>query len=376
MVELQTLLLHGDDSNNRVTDVVPPINVATTFRYDNDNLIPWKDRDNCDFMDEFPVYSRLGHPNGVRLESIFSQMLDGYAIIYSSGLGAFLGAMVHFNPKRIFMGQCYHGCRGIIGLLKRNYGVQSFNLEDIEEHAEKGDLVHLESPVNPFGTCLDIAEYSRRAHAKGALLMVDSTFAPPPLQDAWDFGADVVMHSATKYFGGHSDLLSGVLVVKDKESASKIKEDRIYLGNNIANLESYLLLRSLRTYEMRIMKQSESATKIVQYLYQHRDEYSKVLGKIYHSSLQSETFVKKQLRGGNSPVFSITLKSEELCKRFCGLLKYFQHATSLGGVESLVEWRAMSDSSIDQCLIRVSIGCESATDLIEDMANALKRLQN
>ncbi|CAR28689.1 hypothetical protein ZYGR_0U00470 [Zygosaccharomyces rouxii] len=373
MVDLETLLLHGDDEHNRVTDVAPPINVASTFRYDNDNLIPWRDQPNLDFLDENPVYSREGHPNGVRLEALFSRFLGGHAICYSCGLGGFLGVMVHFNPKRVFMDQCYHGVQGIVGILKRNYGVERYGLADIEKHAQKGDIVHVETPINPFGTSLDISELARRAHSKGALLMVDSTFAPPPLQNAWDFGADMIMHSATKYFAGHSDLLSGVLVVKDKEVASKLKEDRIYLGSNIANLESYLLLRSLRTYDLRIRRQAENATKVVKYLNDHKDKYP-ALVELYHSSLQTEEFVKKQLSGGYTPVFSLTFKTEEQCKKFCSSLKLFQHATSLGGVESLVEWRAMCDSDIDQCLVRVSIGCESADDLINDLSTVLSQL--
>lgn len=373
MVDLSTLLVHGDNVHNRVTDVAPPINVATTFRYDNDNLIPFKDHENFDFMDEFPVYSREGHPNSVRLETLFSQLLGGWAVVYSSGLGGFLGAMVHFNPKRVFMDQCYHGCQGIVGILQRNHGVQRYGLADIEKHAQKGDIVHVETPINPFGTCLDLGDLAKRAHAKGALIMVDSTFAPPPLQNPWDFGVDMVMHSATKYFAGHSDLLSGVLVVKEQDTARSLKEDRIYLGNNVANLESYLLLRSLRTYDLRIRKQSENATKIVEYLSAHKDQY-KSLVNIFHASLQKEEFVKKQLSGGYGPVFSITLGSEEQCKKFCRLVTLFQHATSLGGVESLIEWRAMSDPDIDPHLIRISVGCESLDDLIKDLTNALFQL--
>ncbi|CCC70813.1 hypothetical protein NCAS_0F03290 [Naumovozyma castellii] len=375
-IHLSTTLIHGDDKDNRVSDVAPPINVTTTFRYDPNDLIPWSERENLDFMDKTPIYSRLGHPNSTRLESIFSEVLNGHAVIYSSGVSAFFAAMVHYNPKRLFMGQSYHGCRAIANILTRNYNVEQHPLEDIEKYAQKGDIVHLETPVNPYGTSLDISEFARRAHAKGALLCVDSTFAPPPLQDVWEFDADIVMHSATKYFGGHSDLLSGVLVVKDEDVARQLRDDRIYLGTNVANLESYLLLRSLRTFKMRIERQSENATKVVKFLNDNKGKFGNVLDKIYHSSLQTEPFVKKQLKGGYDPVFSITLKNKEQCKKFPLLLKYFHHATSLGGIESLVEWRAMTDPYIDQTLIRISIGCEDADDLINDLSAALNKLQD
>ncbi|EDO18119.1 hypothetical protein Kpol_1031p23 [Vanderwaltozyma polyspora DSM 70294] len=376
MVELSTLLIHADDKNNRVTDVAPPINVTTTFRYEEQDLIPIIEREDMSFLDERPVYSREGHPNGTRLETLFSEYLGGHAVIYSSGLSAYFAAIMSFNPKRIFMSQNYHGCIAIAEMFQRNGMVKKYTLDEIEQYAEKGDIVHLESPVNPFGTSYDIEAFAKRAHAKGALLLVDGTFAPPPLQNVWDFGADIVMHSATKYFGGHSDLLGGVLVVKDKKRQELLKEDRINLGTNIANLESYLLLRSLRTFEMRIMKQSENVTKIVKYLDENKGKYGKVLRDITHSSLQKEDFVKKQLKGGYNPVFSITLNTVEQCKSFASQLKYFQHATSLGGVESLVEWRALSDPHIDQTLVRVSVGCESADDLIKDLASALQNLQD
>lgn len=376
MVDLSTALIHGDDKDNRVSDVAPPINVSTTFRYDDDDLVPWTERENLDFMEKKPVYSRLAHPNSTRLESIFSEILDGYAVIYSSGLAAFYAAMVHYNPQKIFIGQSYHGVRAIANILTRNYNIKQYPLEDIEKYASEGDIVHLESPVNPYGTSSDIESLARRAHAKGALLIVDSTFASPPLQYAWNFGADIILYSATKYFGGHSDLLSGVLVVKEEATSRQLKDDRIYLGTNVANLESFMLLRSLRTYEMRITKQSENATKIVKFLSDHQSEFDKVLKTIYHSSLQTEEFVKKQLVGGYGPVFAITLHTKEQCKRLPLKLKYFHHATSLGGIESLVEWRAMTDPYIDQTLIRVSVGCESADDLIKDLASALKELQD
>lgn len=376
MVHLATTLIHADDRNNRVSDVAPPINVATTYRYDNDNLIPWAEQDEMTVLEGDPVYSREAHPNCTRLESIFSQFLEGEAVVYNSGCSAFHAALVHVNPKRIFIGQSYFGCHAIADMVARNYGLKKHTLEEIEQYAEKGDLVHLETPVNPFGSSIDIQAVADRAHAKGALLMIDSTFAPPPLQKPWEFGADIIMHSATKFFGGHSDLLSGVLVVKDVKSARELRHDRIHLGTIIGNLESFLLMRSMRTFEMRVLQQSRNATEIMKFLNENKGAYDKVIRELHHSSLQTEPFVAKQLAGGQTPVFSVCLMSQEQCKQFVSKLHYFQHATSLGGVESLVEWRAMSDDTIDQTLIRFSIGCENVADLIADVKQALDALQN
>ncbi|CCH59144.1 hypothetical protein TBLA_0B03020 [Henningerozyma blattae CBS 6284] len=372
MVHLATTLIHSDDKNNRVTDVAPPINVSSTFRYDNNNLIPANEVD--DFLasiEQSPVYSRESHPNSSRVQSILSDLLGGHAVIYNSGCSAFHAVMCHYNPKRFFMDGGYFGVHAIADLITRNYGLEQHSLDEIEEFAQPGDLVHLESPLNPFGTASDIKALADRVHSKGAILSIDSTLAPPPLQNVWNFGADIVLHSATKYFGGHSDLLAGVLAVKTKEQANELIEDRIHLGTNIGNLESYLLLRSLRTYEMRIMKQSDNATKIVKYLHNHKESLKGSLKEIFHTSLQNESFINKQLSGGHGAVFSIILNSINQCKKLPLHLKYFQHATSLGGIESLIEWRAMSDDKIDQCLIRVSVGCENVEDLIKDLENAL-----
>lgn len=351
---------------------VSPINVTTTFRYDSnpDNLAAVVDLPGGVYPDDQLVYSRLAHPNGLKLEEIFTEILGAPSVVYSSGLAAFYGLITHFNPKQVAIGPCYHGVKKIVDIHTRNFGLKqlSYSEEDLDK-LQPGDLIHIETPVNPQGTSKDIRYFAEKAHAKGAILSVDSTFAPVPLQDPFKFGADVVMHSATKYFGGHSDLLAGVLAVKTQEIKTQLTVDRIYLGTNIANLEAFLLLRSLRSYDLRIKKQSDNVLKVVTFLNENKHKY-KVLKEIYHSSLQQEPFVKEQLPNGYGPVFALTLDSKETAKYFPSRLKYFHHATSLGGLESLVEWRAMTDPYVEQTLIRVSIGGEDAQDLIDDLDQA------
>lgn len=376
MVHLATSAIHSDDILSRVSDIAPPINVSSTFRYDNNELVPASEvSDFLTSVEEYPVYSRETHPNSSRVQRVMSSILGGHAVVYNSGCSAFHALMCHYNPKRFFMDGGYFGVHAIADLITRNYGLEQHPLSDIEAFAQKGDIVHIETPLNPYGTSCDIKAIAKRVHDKGAILSIDSTLAPPPLQNVWDFGADIVLHSATKYFGGHSDLLAGLLVVKTEEQARELIEDRIHLGTNIGNLESFLLLRSMRTYDMRIHKQAENGVKLVQYLSDNKKKFDLVLKDIFHSSLQNEPFVRDQLVGGFGPVFAITLQEVSQCKKLPGLLKYFQHATSLGGVESLIEWRAMSDSTIDPCLIRVSVGCENADDLIKDLDDALTHLQ-
>jgi cystathionine gamma-synthase len=347
--------------------------VSTTFRYDPnpDNLEAVVDLPGGIYPDDQLVYSRLAHPNASRLEQVFEEILGAPSVVYSSGIASFYGIMTHFNPKQVAIGPCYHGVKKIIDIHTRNFGLKqlSYSEEDLDK-LQPGDLIHIETPVNPQGTSKSIKYFADKAHEKGALLSVDSTFAPTPLQDPFKFGADIVMHSATKYFGGHSDLLAGVIAIKSNDTKKQLIEDRIYLGTNIGNLEAYLLLRSLRSYELRIKKQSDNALKVVTFLHENRNKY-KALKEIYHSSLQDDLFVKEQLPNGYGPVFSIVVDTKETAKHLPSRLTFFHHATSLGGLESLIEWRAMTDPYVEQTLLRISIGGEDPTDLIADLDQAL-----
>lgn len=373
MTGISTNLIHGADHLARVHDVIQPINVTTTYKYDEDpeKLVKVADWDfsTYDILDK-NIYSRLTHPSSQQVEAAIEKITGGYVVAYNSGLSAFFAALTHFNPKVLSIGKGYHGCHSIANIFTRNSGLKQISLDDDFSQLGEGDVVHLETPVNPEGTALNIKMFADKAHARGAILMVDATFAPPPLLDPFAFGADIIMHSATKFFGGHSDLLAGLLITKDKKVRNRLLDDRIYLGTNIANLESAMLVRSLKTYELRITKQSENAAKLVKFLVDNRSKFP-ALGEIYHSSLQEDQFVKEQLPNGHSPIFSLSLVNEQLAKSFPSNLKYFHHATSLGGVESLIEWRALSDFKVDPTLLRVSVGVENIEDLIADFASAL-----
>lgn len=365
-----TQLIHGADSKIRVPDVAPPINISTTYAYPEDPNLLVKAIDATQIWGQRPIYSRASHPNSELVEETLSKRVGTYVVSYSSGLAAFNAAMTHYNPKVLAIGHGYHGVTGVADLWTRNHGLKQISLEDDFSQLNKGDVVHVESPINPLGTVYDIETLARKAHDRGAFLLVDATFAPPPLQDPFKHGADMVMHSATKYFGGHSDLLAGLLFTKSEQVRDQLVTDRLFLGTNIANLESSLLLRSLKTYELRVTRQSTSATEIVKYLAENQHKLPH-LKKIYHGSLQADEFVAKQLTGGHSPVFSLEVDSEEFAKNLPRKLEYFYHATSLGGVESLIEWRALSDPTCAPTLLRVSIGVEDVEDLKQDLFQAL-----
>jgi cystathionine beta-lyase/cystathionine gamma-synthase len=327
------------------------------------------------------VYSREFAPNATRFEAVLSSLLKGHAVSYATGLASLHAALTLLNPRRISIGEGYHGSHEVIAVISRLSGLQKLNLSCPAESLEAGDVILLETPVNPYGTAFSIEEYALKAHARGAYLIVDSTFAPPGLQDPFLWGADIVMHSGSKYFGGHSDLLCGVLAVKREDWHKQLLEDRLALGNVMGNLESWLGTRSLRTLEVRVQRSSQSSAKLISWLQSALNTSSRgpdteegivqsVLKKIYHASLQDEPWLHRQMPNGFGPVFSIVLQNEDFARALPNKLGLFQHATSLGGVESLIEWRALSDSRVDRKLLRVSVGLENWEDLKEDLLQA------
>jgi cystathionine beta-lyase/cystathionine gamma-synthase len=336
-------------------------------------------------------YSRSTTHGSSRLEAILTSLLKAPCLTYSSGLSAFHALLVFLNPKVVAIGDGYHGCHGVLRLQQRLTGCKQLPLDCKAEELSEGDLICLETPVNPTGKAFDIQHYADVAHSRGAFLMVDATFGPPPLQDPFKHGADVVMHSGTKYFGGHSDMLCGVLAVKREEWFPKMHEDRVFLGNVMGGLESWLGVRSLRTLELRVMRQSENAQHIVAAisgaLTGHTvgtglsesdvNAVKAVVKEVFHASLQREdyqTWLKKQMPNGFGPVFSMTLKTEELAKTLPSKLNFFHHATSLGGVESLIEWRTLTDATVGKDLLRLSIGIEDARDLLDDLLQGFRAL--
>ena len=147
-------------------------------------------------------------------------MQGGHALTYSSGLAAAYACIVYINPSRIAISGGYHGVHSILDILKRT--TPSLKIIDLDDPYQPGDLCWLETPLNPIGEARDIKHYADKIHAVGGKLVVDSTFAPPPLQNPLKWGADIIHHSATKYFGGHSDILSGVLVVKNVDEWRRV----------------------------------------------------------------------------------------------------------------------------------------------------------
>jgi cystathionine beta-lyase/cystathionine gamma-synthase len=331
------------------------------------------------------IYSRHTNPSSTRIEAILTSLLHGPAVTYTSGLSAFHAMLVLLNPRRIAIGDGYHGCLGIVKMFARLTGLEQLPLDCDPSALGPGDIVHVETPLNPTGEARNLRAYADKARAAGAYLTVDATFGPPPLQDPFALGADVVMHSGTKYFGGHSDMLCGVLAVAPKHEAwvKDLLDQRLLLGSVMGSLEGWLGIRSLRTLELRVMRQSQTATALVAWLAEALADtssaVSSVVERVQHASLQEGSgdegsWLRKQMPGGYGAVFALWLKSADLAKRLPSKLQLFHHATSLGGVESLIEWRAMTDAAVDPRLLRVSIGVEGAEDLKHDLLQGFEAL--
>ncbi|KAK5107302.1 hypothetical protein LTR62_001395 [Meristemomyces frigidus] len=401
-----TIGVHGDDPMNSYTDVAPALHVSTTFRYSHDpeQLEPTDDlhiptrTPGAAVPADAHIYSRLTAPNASRLELILTNLLGAPCLTYSSGLAAFHALLVYTHPKVVAIGAGYHGCHGVLQIYQKLTNckiVDLFNEKSWDNEAEgwglgEGDVVHIETPVNPTGKAYNIQYYADLAHKRGAVLTVDATFAPPPLQDPFKWGADYVMHSGTKYFGGHSDMLCGVVAIGKRRSDWEkdywtMFGERLHLGSVMGSMEGWLGVRSLRTLELRVARQSQNADLLVAFIdncltgldvSEDAQSVKAVVASIEHASLQREDMVwlKKQMPVGFGPVFSVLCKTKEQARRFPSKLELFHHATSLGGVESLIEWRRMSDSTVVDELCRVSVGVEAWDDLRADFVGGCRAL--
>ncbi|KDQ14999.1 hypothetical protein BOTBODRAFT_65670 [Botryobasidium botryosum FD-172 SS1] len=385
-LDIATLLLHADDRFANVVDrgVAPSISVASTFRsYPGGGVADTT----CDqYNPSAHIYSRYTCPLTTRAEKVLGALCNGYALTYGSGLAAAYAAFVFFKPKRVAITGGYAGTHLTIQTYQKSRGeLNPLEVIGIDDPYQPGDLVWLESPVNPTGELRDIRAYAEKVHAVGGKLIIDSSFAPPPLQDPLQLGADCVMHSGTKYFGGHSDLLCGVLVVKTREEWNELQLDRTFLGGVMGSLESFLLLRSLRTFHLRIPRQFENAANLAKWLGRLTtipagEEWdgvqSGVVIRVWYPGVsgdkEQEELLKTQFNGKGPACFSFLMGNADHAYALPHVVKYFVPATSLGGVESLIEQRCTSDPTIDRRLIRLSVGVENLEDLKEDLRQGFR----
>jgi cystathionine gamma-synthase len=345
-----TLAIHADEGVEATADVAPPIHVTTTYAADNEEGL---------------VYARAEHPTRRRLEAVLGALEGGHAVVYASGQAAATAALLHLRPRRVAIARGgYHGTHLAIDALAP-LGVAKVALD---APLAAGDLVWLETPRNPTCELQDVAAHAARAHAAGARVLVDGTFATPVLQQPLALGADLVYHSVTKLLAGHSDALAGVLAARDEAVAARLREERTIAGAVPGALETWLALRGLRTLGLRVRRQTETATALAAWLEPR-------VARVWHPSLASHpghALAARQMTGPG-PILSIELATEEAARALPRHLRLFRDATSLGGVESLVEWRRKHDPEAAPTLLRLSVGLEDAGDLVADLERGLSR---
>ncbi|WP_316571924.1 bifunctional cystathionine gamma-lyase/homocysteine desulfhydrase [Neobacillus sp. YIM B06451] len=334
-------------------------------------------------------YSRTGNPTRHALEELIKDLEGGHAgFAFGSGMAAMTAVMMLFNSGDhvILTDDVYGGSYRVMTKVLNRLGIDSTfvdtsNLENIEKEIKPNTrAIHLETPTNPLMKITDIEGVARIAKEHGLLTIVDNTFSTPYWQTPIEHGADIVLHSATKYLGGHSDVVAGLAVVNSEKLAQELHFVQNSTGGVLGPQDSWLMMRGMKTLGIR-MEQSEANTKaIVEFLVNHPG-----VKKVFYPGLETHpnhAIAKKQSRGFGGMV-SFDVGSAEKADELLGKVKYFTLAESLGAVESLISVPARmthasipaerrAELGITDGLVRISVGIEDAEDLIEDLKNALE----
>lgn len=333
-------------------------------------------------------YSRTGNPTRHALEELIKDLENGYAgFAFGSGMAAITSVMMLFNSGDhvVMTDDVYGGTYRVMTKVLNRLGIDSTfvdttKISAVEEAIQDNTkAVFIETPTNPLLKVTDIRKVSKLAKDRDLLTIVDNTFNTPYWQNPLDHGADIVLHSATKYLGGHSDVVAGLVVVNSKELAEELHFVQNSAGGILGPQDSWLLIRGLKTLGVRMEEHEKNTAKIVQFLSDHPD-----VEKIYYPGLSTHPgndIAVNQSRGFGGMV-SFDIGSAEKADELLSKVRYFTLAESLGAVESLISVPArMTHASIPkdrrdelgitEGLVRISVGLEDAEDLIEDLKNAL-----
>ncbi|MDO4897960.1 MAG: PLP-dependent aspartate aminotransferase family protein [Rothia sp. (in: high G+C Gram-positive bacteria)] len=364
--------LHGIEENA----VVPPIYTSTTFGQPTDGT-------------EGPFeYQRGGNPTRSAAETTLAA-LEGaeYAYAYATGMGATAAAMGMLKTgQSLMLGMPVYGGNyryATIELPKR--GVETHfiydftQLTDADFEGKNVGMVFLETPTNPTLRVVDIKKIAETARRNGALLVVDNTFMTPYLQRPLELGADLVVQSATKYLGGHADLLAGVATTNSKELADELFKAQLISGNVLPPIDSYRLVQSVKTLGIRMDRQQANAAKVMDAVAAH-PAVEQVFYPGSHSAEEAE--IQGRQASGLGALFSFTLKEGANVKAFLDALQVFTFAVSLGGIESLIclpstmtqgaySDQHLAESGMSKNLVRVAVGIEDIDDLLADITAAL-----
>lgn len=337
-----TQAIHADRTIAEGADVAPAIRPSTTFREGTGRR-----------------YRRTSHETTERFEAVVGALEGGHAICYSSGMAAAAAVLDFYRPTRMALGDVYHK---VAELVSDRSARGDLVVGDTDSLAD-GDLHWIESPSNPKCVVTDIAAASSRNAREGVLTVVDATFATPVFVNPLALGADVVLHSVTKGISGHSDAQGGVLVVGDQEKADELKAHREMTGAVPGALDVWLALRGIRTLPLRAARSAASAGEVAAWASEsgYRTYYPGLASHPTHDIAAREM-------AGFGTMLSIDLGSFDRASTLVEGVTVFTNATSLGGVESLIEHRIVSDPTMDPGLVRLSIGLEDPRELVADLA--------
>jgi len=359
-----------DDTTRAIT---PPIHVSSTYERDPDNQYR-----------SGRVYARADNPAFHQAEAVLCQLERGTgAMLFASGMAAATAVFQALSPGDHVLAPkvMYWALRNWLTDFAQHWGLR-IELIDMADPAAvrcaiqsgKTRLVWVETPANPLWTITDIARTADIAHAAGARLVVDSTVATPVLTHPLALGADIVMHAASKYLGGHCDLIAGVLVTRELDAHwQRIRNLRAQLGGTLGSFESWLLLRGMRTVFLRVRQASASAQRIAEHFARHPR-----VDRVLYPGLPEapdHPIAARQMEGGFGGMLSIRVKGGEAAAvATAANVQVWKRATSLGGTESLIEHRASVEGAgtpVPTDLLRLSVGIEDAGDLIADLEQAL-----
>ena len=379
-MKFNTKTIHGGqhDTDPAYGSVMPPIYQTSTYRQSTPGGHKGFE------------YSRSGNPTRAALERSLASIENGsFGLAFASGLAAIDAVIKLFKPgdEIISTNDLYGGSYRLFTRIFEDFGIkfQFVNMQntwDVEQYInENTRMIWVETPTNPMMNIIDIEAMSRVAKKHNLLLAVDNTFATAYLQQPLDLGADIVMHSATKYLGGHSDVVVGSLIVKDQKLAEKLYFIQNASGAVCGPQDSFLVLRGIKTLHLRMQRHCENAEAIARFLKDH-PEVDKVFWPGFDDH-PNHDIAKKQMRGFGGMISFTTAKGTlESAVKFVEKLQVFTLAESLGGVESLAGHPAsMTHASIPKeervkigvvdSLIRLSVGIEDEEDLINDLKQAL-----
>jgi cystathionine gamma-synthase len=367
----------GQDPDPATGAVVTPISLSTTFA-----------QEGVGGHKGFE-YARSGNPTRSALEAQVASLEEArHGLAFASGLAAEDNILRLLRPgQRILLGNDAYG--GTFRLIAKVWGPLGFpwsavDLTDLDglraNWPDDVGLVWLETPTNPLLTCFDIEAIAEIAHARGALVVVDNTFATPYLQQPLTLGADIVVHSATKYLGGHSDVIGGFVAVDDDELGERLRFTQNAAGAVPSPFDCYLVLRGVKTLAVRMDRHCENARAIVDLLVGHPS-----VDRVLYPQLPDHpghAAAAKQMRDFGGMVSFTVVAGAEAAMKVAASTEIFTLAESLGAVESLIEHPgAMTHASaagspleVPDNLVRLSVGIEDANDLVADLAQALDRM--